>query len=268
MTNSSSHTVSHRCALLALLAVSISCESPLPLRGSLAWAQCLTTPKNGNRVSNINPESARRIFSEFKRQAPTTTNYHWNSWCQVIHCLAELKQWDDAVVPVVQARFLDTDLDQHCAGWVLRHYRRPETEELFRQRLRIVLKNCSRPKEGIKINPSETWNLLHFMELKEEASLNLLRKALTHPHDTVRSCAYGSGEALPAAEARHAARHAIETETVDHNLTMAAYLIRDTGTINDVPWLTAARRRFKTKELQEKWQRAVTEIKERAAKQP
>ncbi|HBJ83068.1 MAG TPA: hypothetical protein DDZ88_04175 [Verrucomicrobiales bacterium] len=169
------------------------------------------------------------------------------------------------MVPVVQARFLDTDLDQHYAGWVLSHYHRPETEELFRQRLRVVLKGCTGPKGSIKTDPHETWNLLVFMELKEHASLNLLRQALRHPHPTVRACAYGSGEALPAAEARRAARHAIETETVDHNLTMAAYLIRDVGTINDLAWLTAARHRFKTKELHERWQKAIEGIKKRSA---
>jgi len=98
------------------------------------------------------------------------------------------------------------------------------------------------------------------MELKEQASLDLLGRALKHPHATVRSSAYGSGESLPPSEARQAARHAIETEDNDHGLAMATYLIRDVGTIEDVAWLTAAKPRYKTKEQLKRWQEAMEEI--------
>jgi hypothetical protein len=84
----------------------------------------------------------------------------------------------------------------------------------------------------------------------------------------VRSSAYGSGESLPAIEARQAARHAIETEDNDHGLIMATYLIRDVGTIEDVAWLTAAKPRFKTKEQLKRWQEAMEDMQKRPAAKP
>ena len=240
-----------------------------PKPNSLAWAQKLLTPAKDNEKAVVTPSQAQQVIKLFKQQAPATQNSgHWNAWCQLAHDLAELGHHDAAVPAIVQSRFLDHELDQHYAGWVLRDYRGPQTEALFRQRLEIVLQDSADEKPGSRNDPHETWNLLVFMELKEQASLDLLRRALKHPHATVRSSAYGSGESLPASEARQAARHAIETEDNDHGLIMATYLIRDVGTTEDVAWFTAAKPRFKTKEQLKRWQEAMKDMQKRPAAKP
>ncbi|WP_395741530.1 hypothetical protein [Prosthecobacter sp.] len=245
----------------------LSYENLQPRQGSLEWAKRVIQPEQyGDKVSKIDRATAQMIFAQFKQQAPTTTNRsHWNAWCQVLHDLAKMGHRDETVAPVVRERFLSTDLEQHYAGWVLKDYRNAETEELYRKRLQIVLKDCTGPKAGMKTDPGESWNLLKFMEMKEAASLDLLRETLKHPNDTVRADGYGSGTDLPPAEARQAARHAIETEEKEHNLIMATYLIRDTGTAGDADWLSAAKGRYTTPELQKRWQEAMEEIQKRPA---
>lgn len=245
----------------------LSYEDLPPRKGSLEWAKRVIRPdRNGDEVSKIDPVTVQMIFAQFKKQAPSTTDSsQWNSWCQVMHDLAKMGHRDETVAPLVRERFLSTDLEQHYAGWVLKEYRNAETEELYRKRLKIVLKDCTGPKAGIKTDPGESWNLLKFMEMKEAASLDLLREALKHPNDTVRADGYGSGTDLPPAEARKAARHAIETEEKEHNLIMATYLIRDTGTAGDVDWLNAAKGRYTTPELKKRWQEAIDEIQKRPA---
>lgn len=241
-----------------------------PRQGSLAWACELVHVEDHNqKAPKLDPAAVKLAFEQFKQQAVSTQDANaWNRWCMVIYQLAKRDQWDVAVLPIVRRRFLDSALYQHYSAWIIHEYKAEGRESLFRQRLELVLNEYAKPRDRQQTDANEAWNLLHFMELKEQASLDLLRRALNHPHDTIRSSAYGSGEALPASEARQAARHAIETEDNDHGLIMATYLIRDVGTAEDVAWFTAAKPRFKTKEQLKRWQEALEDMQKRPAAKP
>lgn len=229
-----------------------------PRQNSLAWAENLL---------GSDAKAFMSVLEQFKLQAPAIKDYHrWDKWCRMVHEISELGHQDASVLPIVKERFLDIELNQHYSAWILHDYNAAGAEELFRQRLAIVLTDTAGPKEKIKTDVFEVSNLLSFMNLKEKDSIDLLRQTLQHPDPTVRASGYGKGKALPAAEARVLARHAIEAEQDDHALTMATHLLQETGILEDADWLGVREDRFKTKELRELCQETVHALKQRSEK--
>lgn len=234
-----------------------------PRQGTTAWAEKLAEKQPETKYKNAKlPKDVMAIYDEFKKHAPTSPA--WNKWCQVVHELTEKGYRDESLRSVAAERFLDTQVEQHYSAWLLDDYPTEEAEGLFRKRVRIVLDDCmDASKKRPVTDPHEIWNLFSFMKMKDKASLDLLREAAAHPHDTVRSSAYGQAESLPQDEARAIAKKAIQSETDDHCLTMAGYLIRDVGTKGDLGWLEAAKNRFGTEELADIWGEAVHSLKEK-----
>jgi hypothetical protein len=227
-----------------------------PKQGSTAWAERVVENLPELKESRAKlPEAARSIYDEFKKQAPKSSA--WNKWCQIAHELTEKGYWDESVQPVASSRFLEIEIEQHFSAWLLDDYPTQLNEELFQKRARLVLDDCRSNLKQPKTDPHEIWNLFSFMKMKEKASLDLLREAAGHPHDTVRGSAYGQADALPRDEARTIAKKAILSETDNHCQSMALSLIRDVGTQEDLKWLQSVKENFKTKELTEDWSEAV-----------
>ena len=234
-----------------------------PRQGTTAWAEKLAEKQTETKNKNAKlPKDVIAIYDEFKKQAPTSPA--WNKWCQVVHELTEKGYRDELLKSVAAERFLDTQVEQHYSAWLLNDYPTDDTEGLFRKRVRIVLDDCMEASKRQPVtDPHEIWNLFSFMKMKDKASLDLLREAILHPNDTVRSSAYGHAESLPRDEARVVAKKAIESETDHYCLNGACYLIRDVGTKDDLEWLVAAKSRFETKELTDTWGKAVHALKEK-----
>jgi hypothetical protein len=232
-----------------------------PRQGTPSWAEKLAEkqPENNSKTGKL-PQDVVAIYDEFKKQAPKSPA--WDKWCQIAHELTKKGYRDESLKSVAASRFLHTEVEQHHSAWLMDDYPTEETEDLFRKRVRMVLDDCRDASKSPITDPHEIWNLFSFMKMKDKASLDLLREAGGHRHDTVRSSAYGQAESLPQEEARTLAKKAIQSETDDHCLTMAGYLIRDVGTKADLEWFEAAKPRFGTKRLSEVWEEAVKALRE------
>ncbi|MHC4250495.1 MAG: hypothetical protein ACYS9X_15310, partial [Planctomycetota bacterium] len=111
-----------------------------PTRGSVAW---IYEKGTGLRASmrppdrdmrRVTADDARFIFERFLVLAPEASAKDWRSLCQAVCDLRDKGYRDDRVVPVVKRRFLDFDLYQMWAAWILAKYDREGSQELFVKR--------------------------------------------------------------------------------------------------------------------------------------
>lgn len=236
-----------------------------PVYGSLAWAEKMTlVEESGEKNLRLESKVVGEIYSQFKSFSQKT-NYadYWQRWCGVLHALAEANYRDDSVLPLVVSHFFEPELEQNYATYIIKDYHNSETESLWRKRLELLLKEGAKPENQRTYDTSEVWSLLVFLDLKEVASLNLLREALAHPDMHIRASAYGNAEALPQSEAIGIAHQAIEKETEEHAITMATYLLRDVGTSSDLNWLKEHEAHFPSKSLHKTWVTCLAALEER-----
>ncbi|MBI5821847.1 MAG: HEAT repeat domain-containing protein [Verrucomicrobia bacterium] len=243
----------------------------VPPRGSLAWALKLTnkTSSEERAKSTIAKADSDLMFDRFLSEAPKVSSIEWNQWCSVVYALSEKGIRDERVLPPVKRRFLESSVNQHYAAWVLHNYKAEGRDELFAKRLCMTLDarkktNSETPSWDDPLDDAS--DLYSFLDAKHPEFAPLLRKGLYHPSEHIRGNALYRADRMPSPETREAARKALQTEKSEHSRKMAAYLIRDIGTAEDLLWLRESAQRESSKDVRKAIDEALKEIAERTAR--
>jgi hypothetical protein len=173
-------------------------EGELPaLEGSVAWALEIAE-KTNNEGAKPSKMEIDRVFAEFAKQGPEATG-QWNFWCRAIYELQGNGHTSGAVLPLVEARFLEPELDGHYAAHLLSGYESAQLQPLVRRRIEFLLgEYASSEQRG-----SELGNLYTFLDEDTDAP-EFVRKGLSHDDAEARCAAAWEVHRLPIPEAREA----------------------------------------------------------------
>jgi hypothetical protein len=187
-----------------------------PERGTVEWIVSTVEQTTDYTVSG----SARQpppskadvdyIFKRFLEIGPKAKDEDWNLLCRAIYGLRKAGHEDKRVLPIVRRRFLEPDVDQHYAAWLLDGYDSQGSRDLFAQRIRLTLDESRRRNaknqaedEYLIVGPyADLHNLLCFLRNSHPKFVSLLLDALSHPCARIRSDAYFFWDCLPDEKAR------------------------------------------------------------------
>ena len=226
-----------------------------PLPGSIRWAEEWIESRN-----SVSPKDGTRIVEAFLEKAPGA-DASWDRWCRVLKDLLEKGHRDDRVLAVIRKRFLDPDLHNHHAAWVLHEYEADGRDKLFAGRLRLTFEQ---EQGGDSLGPlDDAWNLFSFLDRDHPAYLDLLRQALAHSNPGFQADGLYRAHHLPAEEARRVARE--KSKSPDrHVRSMTEGLYRKIGSSEDLEVLRSWRDREADKRLRRELGELIESLAEKA----
>ena len=180
-------------------------------RGSADWIVETVRPDlfqvNATRPS-LSQQEIDYIFKRFLEIGPTVEGWKWNRLCMAMHELGKEGHKNDSILPLVRRRFLEADVSQDFATWLLHEYDPEGSRELFAKRIRLILDETKPVPETVK---EEDWlfgiwndlhNLLCFLGKSHPKREALILEALDHPHPEVRHAASFFWNCVPEEEAQ------------------------------------------------------------------
>lgn len=202
------------------------------IRGTLdGWPGAFDIFEEKKEIS-LSEEDIKLIRAEFHTHAPAANDHEWGFWCGVIADLARLEIKDPKAVELIAKRATDPQLPHHQTLLVLKMYKRPELPPFVHQRIRFLMNDS----ESAKRHRDEFHNLLANLKSENAASALLLRDALQHEDDKLRSDAAYFVKKLPDEVASGFLRVLLADPSRDVRRN-AILNIQHLCTIKDKPWL-------------------------------
>lgn len=197
----------------------------------LGWSDQRDAFEEGKEVK-LPAEDVELIRTAFHTHAPAADDEEWEFWCGVIADLARVGVKDPKAVELILKRSGDAAFPHHQTRSVLELYERPELVPFVHNRLRFLMEGS----ETALHHRGEFHNLLATLKRDDAASVPLLRDALRHKDDKLRSDAAYFVRKLPRKEAVGFLRALLADPAPDVR-RRAILNIQHLCTINDKGWL-------------------------------
>lgn len=222
------------------------------LEASVAWA-LEVAEKAKDDQGKPSPVEIDRVFAEFAGQGPEAKE-HWNSWCRAVYELHENGHEFEAVLPLVEARFLEPDLEGHYAAHLLSKYESAQLQPLAKRRIDFLLGESASSEQ----RSSELSNLYGFLDADAEA-LDLIRRGVGHDDAEPRRAAAWMIHRLAKPEARDAVR-ALLSDSDEFVRSAAASRAERVCEAGDLAWLEQARENETEERIRKNLEGAIQSI--------
>jgi hypothetical protein len=228
-------------------------EGELPaLEGSVAWA-LEVAERAKKEEEKPSPEEIDRVFAEFARQGPHAKE-QWNFWCRAVYELRKHGHSSETVLPLVEARFLEPDLEGHYAAHLLSNYESAQLQPLAKRRIGFLIGESASSEQ----RSSELSNLYGFLDDEAEA-LDLIRKGIDHGDAEPRRAAAWMIHRLAKPEARDAVR-ALLSDPDEFVRSAAASRAGRVCEAEDLFWLEQARENETEERIRKNLDQAIQSV--------